>query len=104
MITASFNKKNGKIQNFRISGHSGYAEQGSDIVCAAVSSMTTLAVNLITEEFGIPVSLQVDEENAVIELSLSNPDERGCSILAGLEREISTLAADYPKFIRVVVK
>ena len=28
----------GRINGFSVSGHSGYAEEGSDIVCAAVSS------------------------------------------------------------------
>jgi uncharacterized protein YsxB (DUF464 family) len=63
-----------------------------------------LAINLITEDFGIPADVKVDEETATIELSLITPDERGCSILAGLEREISALATDYPKYVRVVVK
>lgn len=104
MITASFSKKNGKFYKFRISGHSGYSEQGSDIVCAAVSAMAMLTVNTISEDFKIPVSLNADEEGPVIEFMLEQTDERGCAVIAGLEREISALANDYPNNVRVIVK
>ena len=65
MTTASFFKKNGKIQKFSVSGHSGYSEQGSDIVCAAVSSMVMLTVNIITEDLNVPCDVKVIEEDAL---------------------------------------
>jgi uncharacterized protein YsxB (DUF464 family) len=104
MITATFTKKNGNFYKFRISGHSGYAESGSDIVCAAVSSMTMLTINTVNDGFGVPVDLSVDEATATIDFSLCTPDERACALIAGLEKEISALANDYPKNVRVVIK
>ena len=104
MTTATFFKKNGKIQKFNVSGHSGYSEQGSDIVCAAVSSMVMLTVNVITEDLGVPCSLKVVEEDALIELSLGDENDLAHILLSGLEREISNLSNDYPEFVRVVVK
>ena len=104
MITASFVKKNGNFYKFRISGHSGYAEQGSDIVCAAVSSMTMLVINTLSEDFGVPVDLSVDEATATIDLSLGTLDKTACALIAGLERELSALANDFPDNVRVVVK
>ncbi len=104
MITASFNSRNGKYYKFRVSGHSGYAESGSDIVCAAVSSMVMLTVNTITEDFGVPAAVNVEEEDAVIELLLKTEDERAHALIAGLEREISSLANDFPDNVRLIVK
>ena len=104
MITATFTKKNGNFYKFRISGHSGYAESGSDIVCAAVSSMAMLTINTVNDGFGVPVDLLVDEATATIDFSLRAPDERACALIAGLEKEISALANDYPKNVRVVIK
>ncbi len=104
MITASFSKKNGKFYKFRISGHSGYAESGRDIVCAAVSSMTMLTINNITDTFGISALADVNPEGPIIDFRLESEDERGCALIAGLEREISVLAEDYPKFVRVILK
>ncbi len=104
MTTASFFKKNGKFYKFRVSGHSGYSEEGSDIVCAAVSSMVMITVNNIAEGFGIPCKVSSDEENAVVECSLDVLDERGCILIAGLEREMRSLADGYPEFVGVTVK
>ena len=104
MTTATFFKKNGKIHKFNVSGHSGYSEEGSDIVCAAVSSMVMLTVNVITEQLGVPCSLKVVEDDALIELSLSTENEFAHVLLSGLEREISNLSCDYPEYVRVIVK
>ena len=37
-------KKKDRISGFEISGHTGYAEEGSDIVCSAVSSVSQMAL------------------------------------------------------------
>ena len=42
-------------------GHSGYGEEGTDIVCAAISSATELVVNIL-EQFSIDIDIEVDEE------------------------------------------
>jgi len=38
---------NGTYKGFRISGHSGYAEAGQDIICAAVSALAINTVNSV---------------------------------------------------------
>ena len=43
----------GRVMGFRVEGHSGYAEEGADIVCAAVSSAAYLIVNSVTEVRGV---------------------------------------------------
>ena len=47
MIRADFYDQEGRITGFSVSGHSGYAEAGADVVCAAVSAAVTFA-ELIT--------------------------------------------------------
>ena len=42
MTKIEFFNHDGRINGFAVSGHSGYAEEGSDIVCAAVSSAVKL--------------------------------------------------------------
>ncbi len=52
----------------QVLGHSGYAEEGSDVVCAAVSVLVqTLAIGLV-EVLHLPLWQQVDQEKALIEL------------------------------------
>lgn len=53
MTTVKFtlNEKN-EIKHFLVSGHSGYAEEGSDIVCAAVSSCVQMLEICIAQAIG----------------------------------------------------
>lgn len=49
MICASLYYDKEILWRFKIEGHSGYAEHGKDIICAAVSVLTFNTVNAITE-------------------------------------------------------
>lgn len=42
-----FRNKTGDIYGFRLKGHADYAEEGSDIVCSAVSVLTVNTINSI---------------------------------------------------------
>ena len=43
MTRCEFFTENDRITGFSVSGHSGYAEAGSDIVCAAISAVVAMA-------------------------------------------------------------
>ena len=50
MIDISIVKgKDGFVYGFEVCGHSGYAEHGKDIVCAAISALAYTAVGSISE-------------------------------------------------------
>ena len=73
-------------------------------VCAAVSAMAMLVINTLSEDYCVPVDLKVDEATATIDLSLVDSDKTASALIAGLERELSSLANDFPDNVRVVVK
>lgn len=51
MITARIFRNNQKnVTGFEISGHAGYAEEGSDIICAAVSAIAYTALGYFNEK------------------------------------------------------
>ena len=52
MTRIDFFNADGRITGFCCSGHSGYAEAGADIICAAVSTAVTFAADTITEVLG----------------------------------------------------
>ncbi|MBP5155351.1 MAG: ribosomal-processing cysteine protease Prp [Clostridia bacterium] len=101
MITADFVSESGRLCGFRISGHSGYAGAGSDIVCAAVSAMVRLTVNTVSELFGTESHTEADENTAEISFSFKPGDERAELLIQGLKDELTALAREYPKNIRV---
>ncbi len=47
MIKIVVTYNNNKVSDITISGHSGYSEAGTDIVCASVSSIAITTVNAI---------------------------------------------------------
>ena len=104
MITAVFKKTGGNICAFHVEGHSGYAESGSDIVCAAVSAMIQLTVNTIAEYFGTKSELSADTGSAAVDFSFDGSDARAVSLASSFCGELKALQNDYPGNIRVIVK
>ena len=71
MTKCEFFTENDRITGFSVSGHSGYAEAGSDIVCAAISAVVTMAEATINEVCGAKAKVRVKEEDARITLTLA---------------------------------
>ena len=101
MVVASFIGRSGALEGFRVCGHSGYADAGQDIVCAAVSALTMYTANLLAEEFGLSCTVDVDEDSATISLFLEERAELGSKILAAFKKELVALAEEYPQNILV---
>ncbi len=59
MTRVEFFDQDGRISGFCCSGHSGYAEAGSDIVCAAVSTAVKFAETTLSEVLGERVKTKV---------------------------------------------
>ena len=60
MITIRiFRDKHQNIVKYQISGHSGYAEIGSDIVCAAVSAVSQSSVLGLMEVLKLSIGLEM---------------------------------------------
>ena len=52
MITVKLFKTDGKITGVKSSGHSGLAESGNDVLCAAVSTLVQTAYLAISDIYG----------------------------------------------------
>ena len=94
-----------RITGFTVYGHSGYAEAGSDIVCAAISAAVELTITTVNDVCGGKAKLRVKEEDARITLTLPALCEEEESIqaaLAGLMLYLCSLRDDYPDFIEVL--
>ena len=87
--------------SFVVTGHSGYAASGRDIVCAAVSAMTMLVCNTITEQFKARAAVSSDERDASVGLELLDGDIASRRLIAGLRAELEALSLEYPSNVRV---
>ena len=105
MIKCEFFTEEDRITGFSVSGHSGYAEQGTDIVCAAISAVVTMAEATINEVCGAKAKVRVKEDDARITLMLPascDEEETVQAVLSGLMLTLISLREDYPDYIEVL--
>ena len=105
MTKCEFFTENDRITGFSISGHSGYAEVGSDIVCAAISAVVTMAEATINDVCGAKAKVRVKEEDARITLMLpASCDEEDTvqAVLSGMMVALLSFREDYPDYIEVL--
>ena len=105
MTKCEFFTENDRITGFSISGHSGYAEAGSDIVCAAISAVVTMAEATINDVCGAKAKVRVKDEDTRITLTLPascDEEESVQAVLAGMMLTLISLRDDYPDFIEVL--
>ncbi len=100
MICAKFHfGENGA--GFTVQGHSGSAQAGEDIVCAAVSSAVYMAANTVTEVLGLSPKLDVRDGFLSLALSDLAEAETARPILQGLQLHLAGLQEQYPDFIQI---
>lgn len=106
MITAEFFSSQGKITGFSISGHSGYAAAGKDIICAAVTSAVRFTELLINDKFNAGAKVNINNRSAEISLTLPKKcdNESALSVLSALQSYISELREEYPEYIKVLTQ
>ena len=95
----------GRINGFSVSGHSGYAQEGSDIVCAAVYSAVQFAECTINDVLGNHVNVKTnpDEPRVTLTLPAACDDEDTVqAVLTGFTLTMCALRDDYPDYIEVM--
>ena len=61
MTKIVFFRSGGSYYGFEEHGHSGYADAGEDVLCAAISAMTMLIINTIEVAYASDVEYTIDE-------------------------------------------
>ena len=108
MTTITFHSAGGRLDGFVSEGHSGYAEEGSDIVCAAISAAVGLTECTVNEVMGVGAAVKAREESARFSLKLptglNEESESLCqSVLAGLMVYLRSLGEEYPDNLTVLL-
>jgi uncharacterized protein YsxB (DUF464 family) len=105
MTRCEFFTEGERITGFSVSGHSGYAEAGADIVCAAVSAVVTMAEATINEVCGAKAKVRVKDEQARVTLMLPavcDEEDTVQAVLAGMMLTLCSMRDDYPDYIEVL--
>lgn len=91
----------GEICGFSILGHSGYAEIGKDIVCAAVSSASYMVINTLTDIINIPVDVAVSEEGEMTANINATGTISSRDLIEGFKLHMISLESMYPENLKV---
>lgn len=100
MIKVSTYSKDNVTYKVVIDGHSGYAENGYDIVCASVSSIVTTSVNILVRLDKDAISYEA--KDGFIKMEISKHNEFIDIVLENMIALLTELASSYPKNIKIV--
>ena len=113
MTKIVFYRSNGVFYGFEECGHSGYADAGDDVLCAALSAMTMLIINTVEVAYASDVDYSIDEgaTRIVVRSKAALPeyeeDERKRYAVSGLFcsyfYQLSELEEEYYDFLKVEV-
>jgi len=103
MTKATFYFDGNVPYGFLISGHSGFAEEGEDIVCASVSSASYMVANTITEILKVNADINVSDAKMKL---IVNKEQRHITkdILLGLKLHLEGLKEQYPEFLETLME
>ena len=92
MTKVDFLLHDGLITGFTITDHAEYGEEGSDILCAAISSAAYMTV------------VGVEVKDGYMEVKLEEEDApKAKAILDGFQLHIQGLKEEYDEFIKIKI-
>jgi len=109
MTKIVFYKSGDVFYGFEEQGHTGFAEAGEDILCAALSSMTMLIINAIEVVYASDVEYTIDEKTTDIKViargALDPTDEKKQYAISGLFTayyyQLNDLTEEYYDYLEV---
>ena len=114
MTKIVFYRSGGVFYGFEEQGHSGFGEEGNDILCAAISAMTMLIINSIEIAYASDVEYEIDEATTDIRvrcraaLPQFEDDERKRYAVSGIFTayyyQLNDMLEEYYDFLDVTVK
>ena len=89
---------------FKVYNHAGFAEAGSDIVCAAISILVINTMNAIEQFTDVDYTQDVDEEECTIEFMIHKSTKDTTLLLETMVLGLQTLEdnEEYTEYIDLI--
>lgn len=94
--------KNNHFHHLVTSGHSGYADSGSDIVCSAITSAHYTVLNIFDNQ-KIKMKYQT-KEDGYLELEVFESNDLIDQCINGLIDTLKNIEENYPKNFKITLK
>lgn len=102
MTKIYFTQSNGEWVGFRISGHTGKAEEGKDVLCSAISTASQMAVLAIVQV--AKVKAEVEIRDGFLSLTLDQPNHDTQLIIESLYQSLMSICENEKKYVKLEVK
>ncbi|MEG0721254.1 MAG: ribosomal-processing cysteine protease Prp [Lachnospiraceae bacterium] len=83
-----------------VSGHAGYAPQGQDIVCAAVTALTQTLIKAIQDLTADKIEYSISPGK--VDIKYGNLSEKSKTLVDSFFVGMSMVAGEYPEYVRFV--
>lgn len=98
-------KKDGMYIGFSSKGHSGYAEEGEDIVCGSISVLIQTTLLGIVQTVGADAVYHMDEGNTLIDCTLTEEDtvkqEKASLLIQVMYEGLCNIKRNYDKYLSI---
>lgn len=97
--------KTGEYQEITCTGHAGYAQAGSDIICSAISILVINTINSLEQLTKTDSVVTADEKSGKIYLKLKRVDEKGILLLDAMVLGLQNVVAEYGRrYLKLIIK
>lgn len=93
-----------RLKGFCLNGHADYAELGSDIVCAAVTSNALSVINSLSKLQKIEFDKVIGQEGHIECIVKDEYLDKAQLLLQHFQLAISEIKREYPKNIKILKK
>jgi len=109
MTNVTVYKPNDKFLSVEISGHTGYSESGSDIVCAAISTLAQSTLLGLKKVVGLKIKEIKNEKKGYLsfrlpEIMSETQEVQAYCLTDTFEESLKDLVSGYPEFIQMEVR
>ena len=103
MVKAIVTKHDNMYVSFKCEGHAGFARKGKDIVCAAISALTTTTLNSIEQLTSCPFKGSANDGFLEWEF-IDGCDERATLLMDSLIIGLNQISNEYSKLLRLEIR
>ena len=96
-----YTAEGGQVTGFLCAGHAAYADEGQDIVCAAVSALTETCVNALERVAHVQPIVRVGQGFLAARLPEGTDNQDAKTLLNGMTEGLRDIATQYPDHFRL---
>ena len=90
------------ITGYKVSGHAGFAEEGMDIICSAVSALTQAPLLGLKRHLKLKPSYSVNQQDGSLEVALNSaPTDLTQAVLQTMVYGVVSIARQCPQYVRI---